>query len=307
MPRLADLVPGAAVYRPRAPADKHGSQGIRLGLGSLLRPKEAMMDLELSGRTALVTGSYRGTGAGIARVLASEGVRVLVHGLEPGQADAVVAELEGAGAAVAGVCGDVRTDKGAQAVADAVAAQGHVDILVNNFGRAEGGGWFEGSSEDWTGMWETNVLSAARMVKHLVPGMKARGWGRVLFLSTVGSARPRAQMPGYYASKASLANMTVSLAKELAGSGITVNTISPGIIATAEVVASLTRRAEREGWGTEWEDIQRAAASDFMPNPSGRIGAVEDVGNLVAFLASDRAAYINGADYRIDGGAADCV
>jgi NAD(P)-dependent dehydrogenase (short-subunit alcohol dehydrogenase family) len=265
------------------------------------------MDLELSGRTALVTGSYRGTGAGIARVLASEGVRVLVHGLEPGQADAVISELEGAGADVAGVCGDVRTDEGAQAVADGVAAQGGVDILVNNFGRAEGGGWFEGSSDDWTGMWETNVLSAARMVKHLVPGMKERGWGRVLFLSTVGSARPRAQMPGYYASKASLANMTVSLAKELAGSGITVNTISPGIIATAEVVASLTRRAQREGWGTEWEDIQRAAASDFMPNPSGRIGAVEDVGNLVAFLASDRAAYINGADYRIDGGAADCV
>ena len=71
--------------------------------------------------------------------------------------------------------------------------------------------------------------------------------------------------------------------------------------------ASLERRAEREGWGTSWEAIQRAAARDFMPNPSGRIGDVEDVGHLVAFLASDKAAYINGADYRIDGGAADCV
>jgi len=265
------------------------------------------MDLELAGRTALVTGSYRGTGAGIARVLAREGARVLVHGLEPGQSDEVVAELLAAGGAATAVCGDVRNDAGAAAVADGVDAEGGVDILVNNFGRAEGRGWFDGNTEDWNGMWETNVMSAARLVQRLVPRMQERGWGRVLFLSTVGSVRPRAQMPGYYASKASLANMTVSLAKELAGTGITVNTISPGIIATAEVRASLTRRAEREGWGTDWKDIERAAASDFMPNPSGRIGDVEDVGNLVAFLSSDRAAYINGADVRIDGGAADCV
>lgn len=265
------------------------------------------MDLGLAGRTALVTGSYRGTGAGIARVLAREGVRVFVHGLEPGQADEVTAELRDGGAEATAVCGDVREDAGADAVAEAVTAEGGVDILVNNFGRAEGRGWFDGDSGDWTGMWETNVLSAARMVQRLVPRMKETGWGRVLFLSTVGSARPRAQMPGYYASKASLANMTVSLAKELAGTGITVNTISPGILATAEVRASLIRRAEREGWGTDWEDIQKVAARDFMPNPTGRIGDVEEVGDLVAFLSSDRAGYINGADYRIDGGAADCV
>ena len=120
--------------------------------------------------------------------------------------------------------------------------------------------------------------------------------------------RPRAQMPGYYASKASLANMTVGLAKELAETGITVNTISPGIIGTAEVRASLERRAARENWGDSWDEIQRVAAQrGFLPNWTGRIGDVEDVGHLVAFLSSDLAGYINGCDIRIDGGAADCV
>ena len=116
-------------------------------------------------------------------------------------------------------------------------------------------------------------------------------------------------LTGYMLAKteASLANMTVSLAKDLAGSGITVNTISPGILATAEVKAMLERRAQKEGWGNDGAAIGRAAARDFMPNPTGRIGETEEVGQLVAFLASDRAAYINGADIRIDGGAADCV
>ncbi len=266
------------------------------------------MELGLSGRTALVTGSSRGTGAGIARVLAREGARVLVHGIEAGQADAVVAELREAGGQAAGFWGDVRTDEGARGLAEAVAREGsRVDVLVNNYGLAEGGGWTDGSSDDWLRMFETNVLSGVRMVRHLLPGMREQGWGRILFVSTVGSRRPRAQMPGYYASKASLANMTVSLCKELAGTGITVNTISPGILATAEVRAMLERRAEKEGWGTSWEEIQRVAARDFMPNPTGRIGRVDEVGALVAFLASDLAGYINGADIRIDGGAADCV
>jgi 3-oxoacyl-[acyl-carrier protein] reductase len=266
------------------------------------------MDLGLSGRTALVTGSYRGTGAGIARVLAREGARVLVHGIEEGQSDAVTAEIRAANGDAASVFGDVRDDAGARTLARQVAREsGRVDILVNNYGLAEGGGWSDGPTDDWLRMFETNVLSGVRMVQHLLPGMKALGWGRIVFVSTVGSRRPRARMPGYYASKASLANMTVSLCKELAGSGITVNTISPGIVATAEVRAMLERRARKEGWGTSWEEIQRAAARDFMPNPTGRIGEVEEVGNLVAFLCSDLSGYINGSDLRIDGGAADCV
>lgn len=266
------------------------------------------MQLELDGKVVLVTGSHRGTGAGIVRVLADEGATVIVHGLETGQADPVADELRAAGGRAFVACGDVRTESGASAaVESALAAQGRVDVLVNNYGAAAGRGWLDADESDWLEMFHTNVLSGARMARHLVPGMRERGWGRVLFLGTVGGERPRAQMPGYYAAKASLANMTVSLAKELAGSGITVNTISPGMLATAEVREGLERRARKEGWGDDWEEIERRACSDFMPNPTGRLGKLEEVGSLVAFLASERGAYINGANLRIDGGAADCV
>ena len=266
------------------------------------------MELGLAGRTALVTGSYRGTGAGIARVLAREGAAVVVHGLEPGQADSVADEIHAGGGRVFSASGDVRTEEGARRTADeALAAAGAIDILVNNYGTASGGGWLDAPDADWQEMFETNVLSAARMVRWLVPPMKERGWGRVLFVGTVGNVRPRAQMPGYYASKASLPNMTVSLAKELAHTGVTVNHLSPGLIATAEVRAGLERRAAKQGWGSDWDEIQRRASVDFMPNPTGRIGTPEEVGALVAFLASDLAGYVNGADIRIDGGSADCV
>ena len=156
-------------------------------------------------------------------------------------------------------------------------------------------------------MFETNILSGVRMVQHLAPGMKERGFGRVVFLGTVGSVRPRAQMPGYYASKAALANMTVSLSKDLSGTGITVNTVSPGLIATPEVRAMLEKRAEREGWGGPFEQIEARAAETFMKTPSGRVARTEEVGALVAFLCSPLAASINGAELRVDGGSADCA
>lgn len=266
------------------------------------------MELGLRGRTALVTGSYRGTGAAIARVLADEGATVVVHGLEAGQADPVAERIRDAGGDAKVAWGDVRSEDGAERAAEAaLAAAGHVDVLVNNYGAASGRGWTEGNETDWLDMFHTNVLSGARMVRHLVPGMREREWGRVIFLGTVGGERPRAQMPGYYAAKASLANMAVSLAKDLAGSGITVNVVSPGMLATAEVRASLERRAAKEGWGDDWDEIERRASRDFMPNPTGRLGRVEEVGHLVAFLAGEHAGYINGSNLRIDGGTADCV
>jgi len=255
------------------------------------------VELGLTGRRALVTGGHRGTGEATARVLAREGARVVVHGFEAAPAEAVAASIRGAGGEAIAVWGDLLSDDGAAEVARAA---GDVDILVNNYGVAEGGDWAS-STSDWIDSYQKNVLTAVRMVQALTPGMRGRGFGRVIFLGTVGTRRPAARMPHYYASKAALVTAMVSLAKELADTGVTVNLVSPGILATAEVVAGLERRAGREGV-TEWSEIEALAASRWFPNAAGRLGRPEEVGQLVAFLASDRAAFINGADLCIDGG-----
>jgi NAD(P)-dependent dehydrogenase (short-subunit alcohol dehydrogenase family) len=261
------------------------------------------MDLQLSGKRVLVTGSYRGTGAGLARVLAAEGATVWVHGFETEPTDATAMAIRKSGHDAHVVVGDIRTDEGAR---DVAATVGEIDILVNNYGVAEGGNW-ESPTEDWIDIYQKNVLSAVRLVHALSPGMKARGWGRILFVSTVGYARPNSRMPHYYASKTALVNMTVSLAKELANTGITVNCISPGIIATAEIKEMFTRRATKAGKATDWPSIEKSVTSGSMPNPAGIIGEPEDIGHLVAFLVSDKARYINAANIRIDGGTADSI
>jgi NAD(P)-dependent dehydrogenase (short-subunit alcohol dehydrogenase family) len=261
------------------------------------------MDLELAGKRALVTGSYRGTGAGLARVLAREGASVFVHGFERDAAEEVAGSIRDEGLEARAVVGDIRNDEGGREVAEAV---GEIDVLVNNYGVAEGGSW-ESPTGDWIDIYQKNVLSGVRLVHALVPGMKERGWGRVLFVSTVGYVRPSSRMPHYYASKTALINMTVSLAKELANTGITVNCISPGVIATAEIREMTRRRAEKAGEPTDWPSLEKAIASGDMANPAGIVGDPEDIGHLIAFLASDKARYINAANVRIDGGTADSI
>jgi 3-oxoacyl-[acyl-carrier protein] reductase len=266
------------------------------------------MDLGLRDRVALVTGSYRGTGSGIAELLAHEGAAVGVHGFEAGQAEPLVERLCADGFDAAAITGDICCDAGADSVAGQMLERfGRVDVLVNNYGVAEGGRWFDTATDDWVAIYQKNVLSGVRLVHALVPGMRERGWGRVVWLGTVGALRPGPRMPNYYASKAVLPNVCVSLAKELAGTGVTVNVVSPGIIATKEVEALFRKRARERGWGEDWREIERRGVQDFFDNPSGRLARIDEVASLVAFVASDQAGYINGSQLRIDGGAADCA
>lgn len=257
------------------------------------------MELGLQLRTALVSGSHRGTGMIIARHLAREGARVLVHGLEPGQAEAAVESL-GCGIPVTG---DITHDAGAEAVAAACAGEA-VDILVNNYGTAEAGSWSDTDTAGWIDAYQKNVLSAQRLTRAFLPGMRERGWGRIINLGTVGSTRPAARMPHYYAAKGALATATMSLAKEVAGTGIRVNLVSPGLIHTPEVEAAFLARGRREGWGEDWATVEPQVAADI---PIRRIVRREEVADLVAFLASPLADALHGQNIRIDGGALDVL
>ncbi len=256
------------------------------------------MDLKLSGSTALVTGSHRGTGNIIAATLLEEGVDVYVHGLEAGQAEAAVEALGGGIA----VTGDITTDAGADALGAALTKP--VDFLINNYGTADPGSWQESTAADWITAYEKNVLSAQRMIRICLPGMRERNSGRIINLGTVGSSRPNARMPGYYAAKGALANMTVGLAKEVSGSGIRVNLVSPGLILTPEVETAYLETGKRKGWGDTWAEVEPHVARDI---PIRRIARREEVAALVAYLCSPLADAIHGQNIRIDGGAVDIV
>ena len=232
---------------------------------------------------------------------------VLVHGFVAAPTEQVVDDIRSRGGRAEPVVGDICTDAGADAVADAVRSLDvDVDVLINNYGVAEGAGWFDDTAQSWHEQFDKNVVSAFRMVQRFVPRMRERGWGRVVFLSTIGATRPRANLPAYYSAKSALPGTTVSLMKELAGTGVTVNTISPGIIATDEVVATFRERLERNGESTDWAALQRKMV-ESMPNPTGRVPTTEDIGRVIAFVVSDAGWHLNGLHLRVDGGAVDCV
>lgn len=262
------------------------------------------MDLQLKGRRALVTGSSAGIGEGIARMLAEEGCRVVVHGRNRERAGKVAAEIGAAGVAI----GVLSSDDAAAAVhAEACAALGGpVDILVNNAGGSQTGSNVRGpldiTTDEWIANYQTNALAAVRMCLLAVPDMVAAKWGRVINVSSAVALQPNNLGSDYSGAKAAMNNFTVSLAGSLKGAGVTVNTLTPGVILVDNVI-----RWGREKFGSEAMSLDEVAqsiadAGIFEMPPVGRAGSAEDIALVACMLASPRSGFITGANYRVDGG-----
>lgn len=262
------------------------------------------MDLELAGRRALVTGSSSGIGEGTARMLAQEGCAVIVHGRNRERAEKVARDINAAGIAL----GDLSTDEGAAAVHEQARAAlgGHVEILVNNAGGTSGDTTSRPplsiTVAEWMDTYQGNTLAAVRMTLLCAPDMLAAKWGRVIQISSAVAQQPNNLGCDYSGAKAALNNFTVSLAGSLKDSGVTINTVTPGLI----MMEGLIRWA-REQYGNPdmtVEEITARMTADgiFDLPPAGRLGSPEDIGLVVCTLASPRSGFVTGSNYRVDGG-----
>jgi 3-oxoacyl-[acyl-carrier protein] reductase len=263
------------------------------------------MDLQLTDKVALVTGSSSGIGASIAQTLAREGATVIIHGRNAERTKQIADEINEQGGQAFAVLGDLSEEAGAKTVVqEALKAAGRIDILVNNAGGTDAAPitWESGSQADWKEKFEQNFFSAIRVIQAVLPQMKNLGWGRIVQISTVLATQPGTFMVDYAAAKAAMNNTTVSLAKEFARFGITINTVSPGPIVTPAFERVARGMAQANEWDDDWDVIEKRFSQEVVPTPVGRVGRVEEIANAVTFLASPLAGFINGANLRIDGG-----
>ena len=250
----------------------------------------------------MVTGSSGGVGAAIVERLALEGCNVIVHGRRHEPAAAQAQRIERAGGQAEVLLGDLTADGQPDRLCAAALAGGPVDVLVANAGPFVEHRFAEATDADWMAAFSGNVLSAVGCARALIPAMHQRGWGRIITIGTRGVATPLPNMVEYSAAKAALVNATGALARELAGSGITANVVSPGVILTPGLRTMFEARARSAGDARSWTELEPEVVADYAPNPVGRLGRTEDVAAAVAFIASPLADYITGATLRVDGG-----
>ena len=245
----------------------------------------------LDGRTALVTGARREIGRAIAQGLASQGARVAIHHAgtteETSDAAEVVAAITGAGHSAQSFAADFATEDGAKNLAhEVLAAFDKIDILVVNASIELVEPWTDISREHFDRQININLRSTLDLLQALVPAMQARGWGRVVTIGSVQQNLPAPNMLVYAGSKAMQHSWVMNLARQVAGSGVTVNNLAPGAIATAR----------------NRDQLANTGADLLKRIPVGRFGKPEDLVGPALLLCSDAGSYINGASLLVDGG-----
>jgi acetoacetyl-CoA reductase len=241
----------------------------------------------LKGKVALVTGGTGGIGAAICLKLAESGAKVATNYRNEEKAKAWQAEAKAAGHDIAVYQADVSDFDACQTLVDQVEKDlGPIDILVNNAGITKDGMFKKMSKEKWDMVMDINLDGLFNITKPLVEGMTDRGWGRIINISSINGQKGQMGQTNYAASKAGMHGFTMALAQEVARKGVTVNTVSPGYIATEMVMAVS-------------EDIRNSIIANI---PVNRLGTSEEIAALVDFLASDEAGFATGADFSMNGG-----
>jgi NAD(P)-dependent dehydrogenase (short-subunit alcohol dehydrogenase family) len=250
------------------------------------------VDLGLRDRVCIVTGSTAGIGCETARLLGEEGARVVTCGRRESGPDV--------GEALH-VARDLSLPDGPRELVDeAERAFGRVDCLVNNVGTAVQTSFEELTDDDWQSMWELNVMSYVRTIQAVLPGMRERGFGRIVNVSSTAAKRPSTGMPNYSVTKAAVLSLSRLVADVYAKEGILCNAVAPGPTASPAWLASgglADQAAERSGKSRE--DVLAGVASG---RPLGRLAEPEEIAAVIVFLCSDRANYVTGAAWSADGG-----
>lgn len=263
------------------------------------------MLIDLTGKTAIVTGSTAGIGFAIAQGLAASGATVVINGRKQASVDAALKQLKEAlpKAQVRGVAADLSTAEG---LAQLRAAEPKADILVNNLGIYGQKDFFETSDELWQEFFDVNVLSGVRVSRAYVPAMVDQGWGRVVFISSESGLNIPSDMIHYGFTKSANLSIARGLAKRLAGTGVTVNAVLPGPTMSEGVAGMLKPMAEAKGISMQ------EAGDKFVKakRPSSiiqRIASTEEVANMVVYACSTQASATTGAALRVEGGIVDSI
>lgn len=258
------------------------------------------MKIDLSGKTALVTGSTSGIGHAIAKGLAATGASVVVNGRTEAKVDAAVAALAKVlpGSKLRGIAADVSTAAGCNVL---VAALPDVDILINNAGIFEPKGFFDIPDEDWTRFVEVNVMSGVRLSRAYLKGMLTRNWGRIVFISSESALNIPKEMIHYGLTKTAQLALSRGLAEMTRGTAVTVNSVLPGPTMSEGVETFVKDLAKQNGQSVE------EAASQFVKQfrPTSllqRFASVEEIANMVVYVSSKEASATNGAALRAEGG-----
>ena len=263
------------------------------------------VSIDLSGRRAVVTGSTAGIGRAIVIALAGAGAHVVLNGRSEAGVQAALAGLPAdfAPGQVAGIAADLGTAAGAASLIEQVPAP---DILINNVAAFERKAFLTLTDEEWFSYFEINVMSGVRLSRAWLPAMMAKGWGRIVNISSTSAITCPADMAHYNVSKLGMIALSRTLATVAAGSGVTVNSVLPGMTRSQGFSNMFNHEAEQSGKSVA--DLEAAFIQRILPNSLiRRVAEPEEVANLVLYLASDFASVSNGSAYRADGGAITAI